>query len=88
MLFVDFATERGDVVDYTVALLLGTPAGTKTVRLYDGAHGFNEMHRYTRRGGKQAGKAFHPGSLGQGMRAAIEEIKEGFVEMIEGWRGS
>jgi hypothetical protein len=43
------------------------------------------MHRYTRGGGKQSGTPFHSGSLGQGMRAAIEEIKEGFIEMVEGW---
>lgn len=87
-LWVDFKTKRGKVVDYTVALLVATPAGTETVRLYDGTHGFNEMHRYTRSAGKQSGTRFHSGSLGQGMRAAIQEIKEGFVEMIEGWRRS
>lgn len=43
------------------------------------------MHRYTRSGGKQAGAPFHAGTLGEGMRAAIDEIERGYGEMIEGW---
>jgi hypothetical protein len=43
------------------------------------------MHRYTRGGGKQTGKAFHSGTLGEGMRAAIEQVKSGYGQMIEGW---
>jgi hypothetical protein len=31
------------------------------------------------------GWAFHSGSLGEGMRAAISEIENGYREMIEGW---
>ena len=57
----------------------------ETVRVYDAAHGFNEMHRYTGAGGKQAGVRFHPGTLGDGMRVAIEAIEGGYREMIEGW---
>jgi hypothetical protein len=53
---------------------------------HDSAHGYNEMHRYTRVGGKQTGKRFHSGSLGEGMQAAIEEMEDGFIEMIEGWK--
>lgn len=56
-----------------------------TVRVYDGAHGHNEMHRYSQAGGKQAAVVFHPGTLGEGMRTAIEDIKQGYVEMIRGW---
>lgn len=33
----------------------------------------------------KAGTPFHSGTLGEGMRAAIEEIKRGYREMIEGW---
>jgi hypothetical protein len=57
----------------------------KAVRLYDAAHGFNEMHRFTRRDGKQPGVPFHRGTLGEGMRAAIKRIKSDFRQMIEGW---
>ncbi len=28
---------------------------------------------------------FHSGTLGEGMRAAIEEIEGGYREMLEGW---
>lgn len=85
-MWVDFTTLRGEVVDYVVVLLVSTATGVKTVRVYDSAHGFNEMHRYTRAGGKQEGAEFHTGSLGEGLRAAIEDTKRGYVEMIEGWR--
>ena len=84
-LFVDFKTDRGVVVEYTVVLLWAAPIGTETIRVYDSAHGFNEMHRCTRQGGKRVGTEFHSGSLGEGMRSAIEDIKWSYVEMIEGW---
>jgi hypothetical protein len=45
------------------------------------------MHRYTRSAGKQPGTPLHRGTLGDGMRAAIAEIKSGYREMIEGWQG-
>jgi hypothetical protein len=43
------------------------------------------MHRFTRSGGKQTGRLFHSGSLGEGMRAAISDIHSGYGRMIEGW---
>lgn len=86
-LSVDFTTVRGQVVGYSIVLLLTTPDGVETIRVYDTAHGFNEMHRYTRAGGKQAGRPFHGGTLAEGMQAAIEAVKRGHFEMIEGWRG-
>ena len=82
---VQFTTQGRDVVDYAVVLLFDTEKGLETIRVYDGAHGHNEMHRYTRSGGKQPGTPFHSGTLGEGMRAAIEEIEGGFRQMIEGW---
>ncbi|MGH2982257.1 MAG: DUF7718 family protein [Solirubrobacterales bacterium] len=86
MLRVEFTSERREVVAYSVVLLLDTPDGTQTIRVYDSAHGHNEMHRYTRTGGKQLGTPFHGGTLGNGMRAAIEEIERGYREMIESWQ--
>jgi hypothetical protein len=85
-LWVDFMTDRGTMVNYTVVLLLATAAGAETIRVYDAAHGYNEMHRYTQSEGKQTGTVFHSGSLGEGMRAAIEETERGYLKMIEGWR--
>lgn len=84
---VDFTTVRGEVVDYTIVLLLPTAEGMETIRVYDSAHGFNEMHRYTREGGKQKGTEFHSGTLGEGMRAAIKHVEDAYLQMIEGWRG-
>lgn len=69
----------------TVVLLLETEEALKTVRVYDGAHGHNEMHRHTRSGGKEPGAVFHSGTLGEGMRVAISEVERGYREMIEGW---
>jgi hypothetical protein len=84
-LFVDFRTDRGEVVDYRVVLLLDRGESIETIRVYDSAHGYNEMHRFTRVGGKQTGKPFHSGSLGEGLRIAIESAKRNYLWMIEGW---
>lgn len=72
------------VLGYSVVLLVDH-GNKETVRLYDGTHRFNEMHRFTRGDGKQPGVSFHPGTLGEGMRAAIEQIKNNFQQMLEGW---
>jgi hypothetical protein len=61
--------------------------GTETVRVYDSAHGLNEMHRYTRDGSKQNGVVFSIATLGEGMRTAILDIKERYLAMVEGWEG-
>jgi hypothetical protein len=53
--------------------------------VYDGAHGENDLHRYTRDGVKQAAEVFDDGTLGEGMRAAIEQVERGNEEMIDGW---
>jgi hypothetical protein len=82
---VQFTTQGGDVIDYGVVLLLETEKGIETIRVYDAAHDHNEMHRYTRSGGKEPGTVFHSGTLGEGMRAAISEVERGYPEMIEGW---
>jgi hypothetical protein len=83
---VEFATDRRDVTDYAVVLLVEVSEQQETVRVYDGAHEQNEMHRYTRQGGKQAAEVFHRGTLGAGMRAAIEQVTRGYQPMIEAWR--
>src|SRR4051812_5283673 len=87
ILRVEFETQGNEVTDYAVMLLFETEGRTETVRLYDSAHGHNEMHRYSRSAGKQPGATLHRGPLGDGMRAAIEEIKSGYREMIGGWQG-
>ncbi len=87
-LSVEFTSEGREITDYAVVLLLERGEATETIRVYDGAHGHNEMHRYSRSEGKQPGTPFHSGTLGEGMRAAIEEIKRGYREMIEGWNGN
>jgi hypothetical protein len=52
MLSVEFTTQGREITDYAVVLLLEVGDGTETIRVYDGAHGHNEMHRYTRGKGK------------------------------------
>lgn len=86
LLRVEFTTDGREITDYAVVLLLALDGSTKTIRVYDGAHGHNEMHRYTKSDGKQPGEPFHAGTLGEGMRAAIAEIERGYGEMIEGWK--
>ncbi|MGN6201682.1 MAG: hypothetical protein ACTHNY_04690 [Solirubrobacterales bacterium] len=84
-LSVEFQTSGASVVNYSLALVVREGEIAETIRVYDGAHGFNELHRFTRRDGKQQGVPFHPGTLGEGMRAAIGSVKSGFRQMIEGW---
>jgi hypothetical protein len=86
MLQVEFTTEGREITDYAVVLLLEVEDAMETIRVYDGAHGNNEMHRYSCSKGKQAGTLFHSGTLGDGMRAAIAEIERSYREMIEGWK--
>lgn len=83
---VAFTTDRREVTDYAVVLLVEEGEQIETVRVYDGAHGENELHRYTRQAGKQAAEVFHLGTLGAGMREAIDAIKFGYQPMIEAWR--
>jgi hypothetical protein len=83
---VDFKTVRRDVVDYSIVLLAEVDGELETICVYDGAHGTNELHRYTRNGGKQRVEAVHDGTLGEGMRTAINDIKRGYRAMIEAWR--
>jgi hypothetical protein len=84
-LLVEFQTDRKDVTDYAIVVAVAERGRLRTVRVYDGAHGHNEMHRYTREMGKRPGEIFHRGSLGEGMRTALREIKVGYENMIEGW---
>jgi hypothetical protein len=85
-IYVEFTTDRRTVTDYAVLLFVQDASGRiETVRVYDGAHGQNELHRYTRQGGKQAAEIFNRDNLGAGMRAAIEEVKHSYRAMIDSW---
>lgn len=86
LLYVEYEVAGRDVTSYSVVLTVRQDDRQQTVRVYDAAHGFNEMHRHTASGGKQPGEAFHAGTLGEGMRAAIAEVRRGYREMIEAWR--
>lgn len=85
-LFVEFHRHRAEVLEYAVVLAVEDGDRLRTVRVYDSAHGHNEMHRYTRKLGKQPAEVVHHATLGEGMRAALEQIKDGYEEMIDGWR--
>lgn len=87
VLSVYYRNQAREIVDYSLVLLFNLEGCTETIRVYDSAHGFNEMHRYTRVGGKQNGVVFSGGNLGEGMRAAIKDIRERYLAMIEGWEG-
>jgi hypothetical protein len=86
---VEFATRGREVIDYAVVLTADVEEGeAATVRVYDGAHGVNEMHRHDRAGEKAPAESFHAGTLGEGMRAAIVAVRIGYKEMIEAWRAT
>ena len=86
VLYVEFTTSQRQVVDHVVILAVEHEGRRRTVRIYDGSHSVNEMHRHTLTGGKRPGETFHRGTLGEAMRAAIAECATGYEEMIEGWR--
>jgi hypothetical protein len=85
-LMVWFENDRADVTDYAIVLVARDGVRLQTVRVYDGAHGRNEMHRYQQGMGKRQAEIFHRGTLGEGMRTAIDAIKSGYEEMIDGWQ--
>ena len=43
---VRFESSRRGITDYAVVLTMPHGRGRRAVRVYDAAHGFNEMHRY------------------------------------------
>lgn len=85
---VEFTTHRREVVDYAVILTVDDDGREATVRVYDGAHGVNEMHRHNRGGAKAAAEMFHAGTLGEGMRAAIAAVRTTHRELIDAWRAT
>jgi hypothetical protein len=84
-LHIKWTTRRRDVTNYSVVLTQEHGNEVRTIRVFDGAHGVNEMHRFTRTGGKQAAEIFHAGTLGEGLRTAIENCARRYPLMIEGW---
>jgi hypothetical protein len=87
-LVVEFTTDRRAIVDYAVILTVDDDGREATIRVYDGAHGINDMHRHDRRGEKAPATAFHAGTLGEGMRAAIAAVRADYKEMIAAWRAT
>ncbi len=80
-------TRKREVMDYAVVLTVDDGAGEAvTVRVYDGTHGVNDMHRHDRSGEKAPAEMFHAGTLGEGMRAAITAVRTGYKEVIDAWR--
>lgn len=86
---VEFTTCGREVIDYAVVLTVDDEHGeAATVRVYDGAHGVNDMHRHDRSGEKALAASFHAGTLGEGMRAAITAVRSAHKEMIDAWRAT
>lgn len=85
-MYVRWRTNGREIVNYAVTLIAVDAGEARTVRVYDGAHGVNEMHRYTRVHGKQPATIVHDGTLGEGFRAAQLEVRQHWADMIEGWR--
>jgi hypothetical protein len=86
---VEFTTHGREVIDYAVVLTVDDEHGeAATARVYDGAHGVNDMHRHDRAGAEAPAESFHAGTLGEGMRAAINAVRIGHKEMIDAWRAT
>jgi hypothetical protein len=50
---IAFVKDPRAVTNYSVVLTMDYEGREVTIRVYDGAHGINDLHRYTRDGGKQ-----------------------------------
>ena len=57
----------------------------QTIRVYDNAHGPNDLHRHTLTGGKEPAVTFHHGTASEALQAALASIDAGYEEMIVGW---
>jgi hypothetical protein len=87
ILSVWFITRRDEVLEYAIVLLVEHDGLWHTARVYDNAHGRDELHRHTLANGKQAGEGFQAGgTAGQAMRAARDEVLHGYAIMIDTWR--
>jgi hypothetical protein len=84
-LVVRFLTERREVLIYRVVLLAIRDGAQHTVRVFDNAHGRNDMHRY-RQGDKQPAETFSEATPGEAMREAIRWVLDSYREMIETWQ--
>jgi hypothetical protein len=83
---VRFLTQRREVVDYVVVVLVEEHDAWHAVRVYDNAHQLHDMHRYNRAGEKQVAEMFHRGSASEALQSAIETVRSGYSEMVESWR--
>lgn len=82
---VEFTTSHRVVIDYAVVLTAEVDGRIETIRVYDGAHGRNELHRFTQAAGKQPADVFHAGTLGEGFRAALRDCRGDYERMVEAW---
>jgi hypothetical protein len=83
---VRFLTRRGVLIEYSVVLLVEEGGMMRAVRVYDNAHGVNDMHRYNREGEKQPAETFHHGTASEALQSALEAVRGGCREMIDSWR--
>jgi len=84
----ELITEQGRVVSYSVVLLAREEGEWRTVRVYDNHLGVAHMHRYTHAGVKQDGEKTNEATASDGYNIALQQVRNGFQEMIEGWRRS
>jgi hypothetical protein len=82
---VAYTTERGALTTYSVTLVALRRDDWQTVRVYDNAHGVNDMHRHTISEGKRPAETFHYGTPSDAFNAALEMVDARYEEMIAGW---
>jgi hypothetical protein len=82
---VAYLTQRGTLTRYRVVLVAWHADAWHTVRVYDNAHGVNDMHRHTLSGGKQPAETFHHGTPGEAFNVALATLSKGYEEIIGGW---
>lgn len=85
-IFAALYTANGKPTGYSVVLLVIIDGGeSRTVRVWDDHKIGPHFHRYDKDGKKGPREKIPAASLGEGFNMALDEIRNGYREMINSW---
>lgn len=80
-------TAAGQASGYSVVLLVLLSGGeARTVRVYDDHEIGPHFHRFDKKGVKGPREQVSAATIGEGFTMALEEIRNGYREMIDSWQ--
>jgi hypothetical protein len=80
-------TANGQATGYSVVLLaLAAGGDARTVRVYDDHEIGPHFHRFDKQGIKGPREKVSAATIGEGFTMALEEIRDGYREMIDSWQ--